>query len=75
MSSYYYYYCSYYYYYCSYYYYYYYYYQNHSGFCFLGQTRALLFKPRITSDQAPKTKREEGPPYYRFNVKLFAEIG
>ena len=46
---------------------YYYYYQNHSGFCFLGQTRALFFKPRITCDQAPKTKREEGPPDCRLN--------
>ena len=55
----------YYHYYC--YYYYYYYYQNHSGICFLGQTRALLFKPRITCDQAPKTKRQEGPPDCRLN--------
>ena len=58
---------SYYYHYYCYYYYYYYYYQNHSGICFLGQTRALLFKPRITCDQAPKTKRQEGPPDCRLN--------
>ena len=53
----------------SYYYYYYYYcyYYYHLGFCFLGQTRALLFKPRITCDQAPKTKSEEEPLDYRLN--------
>ena len=33
----------------------------------LGQTRALFFKPRITCDPAPKTKREEGPPDCRLN--------
>ena len=47
--------------------YYHYYYQNHSGLCFLGQTRALFFKAGITCDQAPKTKSEEGPPDCRLN--------
>ena len=42
------------------------------GLCFLGQTRALFFKPGITCDQAPKNKKGRRTAWLQ--VKLFAEI-
>ena len=47
--------------------YYYYYPRITQGFAFLDKRWLLFFKPRITCDQAPKTKRKEGPPDCRLN--------